>query len=57
MSEDIERLSQSVDVPQHKKAKFSEISGMPTAAIPVTHTSELCVCSQSDACEHKYVNS
>lgn len=45
MSEDIEHLYQSVDIPQHKKAKSSETSGMSTAAIPMTQASELCVCS------------
>lgn len=53
LSEDTECLRQSGDTLWHKKAKYSEISGMPTAAIPVTQAPELCVCTHSDACEQK----
>lgn len=43
--------------PKHKMGKYSGISGMPSAALAGTQAPEPCVCSQSDACEHKYVNS
>lgn len=39
--------------PKHKKVKYSEISGMPNAAVAGTQASELWVCSQTDGYEHK----